>query len=120
MCLGENLEGKRERICPEKCSKLPNYLFIYYYYYYLSERGSRGIYIEKVTLQLWNGLMKAFLGWDWVDLGVFGKIQMFSFWNTKEFENQTVGSKVMASRSEVTRFAQFSRYLHRFKPNSNP
>ena len=74
MCLGENLEGKRERICPEKCSKLPNYLFIYYYYYYLSERGSRGIYIEKVTLQLWNGLMKAFLGWDWVDLGVFGKI----------------------------------------------
>jgi len=44
---------------------------------------------------------------------------MCSFWNTKELEYQTVGSKVLASGSELMRFALFSGYLHRFKSNSN-
>ena len=43
MCLGENLERKRERICLEKCSKMPKIIFL----------GGFGGYIDVlVTLQL--------------------------------------------------------------------
>ena len=45
MCLGENLESKRERIYLEKCSKMPDFFF-------LGLTGSGGICKLFVTLQL--------------------------------------------------------------------
>ena len=36
MCLGENLDRKRKRICLEKCSKLPNpFLFVFILFCFL-------------------------------------------------------------------------------------
>ena len=72
MCLGENLERKRERICPKKAPNSP----ISFSFSFLSEDGL-GVFIgKKVTLQL---LMKAFPSLDWVDLGVPRKVWMCSF-----------------------------------------
>jgi len=45
---------------------------------------------------------------------------MSSFQNTKEIENPTVGSNVMASGSVPTRFIQFSEYLNYFNFDFNP
>jgi len=45
---------------------------------------------------------------------------MSSFYNTKEIEIPTVGSKVMALRSELMCFSQFSRYLNHFDSDFNP
>ena len=46
MCLGKNLERKRERICLEKCSKMPKIIF------FGLRGGSGGIYRLFFTLQL--------------------------------------------------------------------
>ena len=45
---------------------------------------------------------------------------MSSFQNTKEIENSTVGSKVMASGSMLMRFLRFSGYLNCFKFDFDP
>ena len=45
---------------------------------------------------------------------------MSSFQNTKEIENITVGSNIMASRNELTRQTWFSRYLNRFNSDFDP
>ena len=53
MCLGEKLERKRERICLEKCSKIVQIRFFFCFFFFLNFfnlRGSRGIYINFVTL----------------------------------------------------------------------
>ena len=64
--------------------------------------------------------LDAFSDFDWPDLGGTGKILMSSFQNTWPLENQTVGLKVMASRSELMRQARFSRFLNCFNSNFDP
>ena len=46
MCLGENLERKRERIYLEKCSKCPESFFFSW------SVGVWGLYIENITFRL--------------------------------------------------------------------
>ena len=58
--------------------------------------------------------LKAFLDSDWVDLSVLGKLWMSCFHKTKEIENPTVGSKVMASGTVLMYFSRFSIYLNCF------
>jgi len=45
---------------------------------------------------------------------------MSSLQKTKEIENPTVGSKVMALESILMRFARFSRYLNYFNSDFDP
>ena len=47
--------------------------------------------------------LDAFLNSDQSGLGINGKVWMYSFQNTWNFENPIVGSKVMASKSELKR-----------------
>ena len=60
MCLGDNLERKREGIYPGNAPKFAQFLFFFFFYL----RGSGGIYNEKkVTFQwpsTWIDLIKAF------------------------------------------------------------
>ena len=64
--------------------------------------------------------LKVFSDFDCADLGVPRKVWIASYQNTKEIEIPTVGSKVMASRIELTHFAQFSGYLNLFNSNFDP
>jgi len=51
MCLGENLERKRERICPRKFVQMPKIvLLLLLLLFYL--RGSWVLYSKKVTCRL--------------------------------------------------------------------
>jgi len=49
MCLGKNLERKRENL-PKTSPKLPK--FTLFFYYYLILGGFGGIYDENLTLQI--------------------------------------------------------------------
>ena len=112
---------KRERICPEKCSKMPKYIYIYIYFFLGVWRGSMGIYKLYVILQLPVAIgqlrrpfrvprvgywyqqsclfsilvlityVKVLPDSDYADLGVLGKLWMYCFLNTKEIEIPTVG-----------------------------
>ena len=67
-----------------------------------------------------SAYLKAFPDSDCAYLGVPGKFQMSSFQKTKENEIPTVGSKFMASGSELTHLACFSRYLNCFNSDFDP
>ena len=41
LCLGENLERKRERICPEKCSKM-----FCFFFFFEGFEGGLGVFIS--------------------------------------------------------------------------
>ena len=52
-----------------------------------------------------DAYLKFFPNSNWADLGILGKIWISSFLNTKDIDIPMVESKIMASRSELTRFA---------------
>ena len=57
---------------------------------------------------------------NWSYFGVIGEIRMSSFQIIWHFGDQMVGSKVMGSVGELTRFAWFSSYLNRFNFDFDP
>ena len=149
VCFGENLGEKGEKTAPEKCSKLakiPFFFFLFFliiwevwgfYIFFLwlfdflctlsvchpyllpfAEISNFGFFHFLVLTSTAD--LDAFSDFDWPDLGGTGKILMSSFQNTWPLENQTVGLKVMASRSELMRQAWFSRFLNRFNSNFDP
>ena len=149
VCFGENLGEKGEKTAPEKCSKLAKIRFIFYflllfksevwdfYFFFLwlfdfwCTLSVRRLYLLPFAdisnfgffhfLVLTSAAdLDAFPDSDWPDLGGTGKALMSSFQNTWPLENQTVGSKVMASRSKLMRQAWFSRFLNRFNSNFDP
>ena len=61
-----------------------------------------------------DAYLKVFSDLDWAYFSAPGKIWMSSFQKTKVIEIPMVGSKVMALGSELTHFAQYSRYLNCF------
>ena len=145
VCLGENLERKRESISQKILQNAQNSLLFIFLY-------SGGIYAEKMTIQLTakgppassndplrcagadmltlanlscslltsNTHWKAFPDSDWANLGVPRKVWMSSFQKTKENKNPTTESKFMASRSELMCPIQLSRYPNRFNFNFDP
>ena len=44
MCLGENLERKRKRICIEKCLKMPKIIF--YFIIIILSKGALWVFID--------------------------------------------------------------------------
>ena len=55
MCLRENLEKKRERICLEH-SKMPN-IYIYIYIFFFFFEGALGVFIDILRLfDFWRPL----------------------------------------------------------------
>ena len=51
MCLGENLERKRESICPKKMLQIAQFPFFYFYFYfYIFYLRGLGIFILKKRL----------------------------------------------------------------------
>ena len=63
---------------------------------------------------------KVFLDTNWADLGVPGKVWMFSFQKIKEIEIPMVGLKVTASGSVLTCSTWFWRYLNHFNSDFDP
>ena len=114
-------EKEQENI-PRKCSKMQNFCFRH-----------RGVLGWKCDYLASSGLKRA-LGliadinnpilllpdFNHVFEGLHRKVWMYSFQKSKGIENPTVKSNVMASRSELTRLARFSRYLNHFNFDFSP
>ena len=67
-----------------------------------------------------DAYLKVFPNSNWADLVVNGKVWIYSFHNTWQLGNPMVGSKYIASGSELMHSAQFSRYLNHFSSDFDP
>ena len=70
MCLGENLERKRESIYPKKMLQIAQFLFFYFYFYIFYLRGLGIFILKKRLFSHGSNLLAAYL--EALDGGLLG------------------------------------------------